>query len=379
MLYYYIRSFAYKKKYKDCWLFCERGIDAKDNAYWMFKYVIEKHPNVKAYYIIDYNSKDYEKVKSIGPTIEYKSIEHKVALFNAKKLISSHTGFINIWSYKLYKILFDRKNKQKYIFLQHGITQNNLSKIFNKSIDCIDCVITATNDEYRSIKETKDYGFKDEVVLTGFARFDQLKNCKTKNQILLMPSWRNYILTPSYKKQNNKDIDKFIASNYFKTYNSLLNNKKLHKILEVNNIKLIFQLHPEVIKFISMFNVKNENIIISDISADTQTLLKESKLLITDYSSVFFDFAYMKKPIIYYQFDEKEFYSKHYEKGYFNHEKHGFGKVIYEEDILIDEIERIIENKYIIDDMYKSRIDNTFKFTDTNNCNRIFDEINKIN
>jgi len=35
-----------KKKYKDAWLFCERGIDAKDNAYWMFKYVKENHPEI---------------------------------------------------------------------------------------------------------------------------------------------------------------------------------------------------------------------------------------------------------------------------------------------------------------------------------------------
>ena len=60
---------------------------------------------------------------------------------------------------------------------------------------------------------------------------------------------------------------------------------------------------------------------------DVQDLLKRSKILITDYSSVFYDFAYMKKEVIYYQFDYNDFFKKHYEIGNFNFEKNGFGPI----------------------------------------------------
>ena len=47
--------------------------------------------------------------------------------------------------------------------------------------------------------------------------------------------------------------------------------------------------------------------------------MKKCKYLITDYSSVFFDVAYMKKNIIFYQFDNIKFQLEHYNKGYLNY------------------------------------------------------------
>ena len=41
--------------------------------------------------------------------------------------------------------------------------------------------------------------------------------------------------------------------------------------------------------------------------------------MITDYSSVFFDFSYMRKPVIFYQFDEKKFRKAQYAEGYFSY------------------------------------------------------------
>ena len=43
-----------------------------------------------------------------------------------------------------------------------------------------------------------------------------------------------------------------------------------------------------------------------------QELLVEHDLLITDYSSVSFDFSYMKKPVIFYHFDVKNSLEKVY-------------------------------------------------------------------
>ena len=53
-IFYYIVSIFYKdrEKYKDAWLICERGTEARDNGYWMFKYIREK--NNKLMYIVLY-------------------------------------------------------------------------------------------------------------------------------------------------------------------------------------------------------------------------------------------------------------------------------------------------------------------------------------
>ena len=72
-------------------------------------------------------------------------------------------------------------------------------------------------------------------------------------------------------------------------------------------------------------------------------MIKKSALLITDFSSVFFDFGYMKKPIIYYQFDNELFRSNHYKEGYFSYERDGFGPVATKENDLISYIKKLIK------------------------------------
>ena len=51
----------------------------------------------------------------------------------------------------------------------------------------------------------------------------------------------------------------------------------------------------------------------------------KAMVMITDFSTVAFDFAYLKKPLIYYQFDNN--YHFDVESGYFDYDEMGFGPV----------------------------------------------------
>lgn len=51
--------------------------------------------------------------------------------------------------------------------------------------------------------------------------------------------------------------------------------------------------------------------------------------MITDYSSVAFDFAYMKKSLVYAQFDREAFFEgQTYDEGYFNYETDGLSGML---------------------------------------------------
>ena len=100
-------------------------------------------------------------------------------------------------------------------------------------------------------------------------------------------------------------------------------------------------------------------------------MLAASDLLITDYSGTFFDFAYLKKPVIYYQGDE----DYHYDEGYWDYEKMGFGEVITNEDELVDTLIDYMSNNCEMKDKYKERVDNFFKFHDKNNRKRGYEWI----
>jgi CDP-glycerol glycerophosphotransferase (TagB/SpsB family) len=111
---------------------------------------------------------------------------------------------------------------------------------------------------------------------------------------------------------------------------------------------------------------------------DVQTLLKESAFLVTDYSSIFFDFAYMQKPLAYYQFDFDKFTKEHYKQGYFDYNTAGFGPVFKTESELVEYLVKKITDGFAQDDCYKARCKDFFPLRDQNNCQRIFEEIAKL-
>ena len=88
-----------------------------------------------------------------------------------------------------------------------------------------------------------------------------------------------------------------------------------------------------------------------------------------DFSSVAFDFAYLKKPVIYYH--ENDDY--HYEKGYYDYQTMGFGEIVYNSDELVSKVIKYMENDCIMKEEYVSRVDSFFKYHDKDNCKRVYD------
>ena len=93
------------------------------------------------------------------------------------------------------------------------------------------------------------------------------------------------------------------------------------------------------------------------------------------------DFSYLRKPLIYCQFDEKEFMGSGnhvYVPGYFDYERDGFGEVEYDLESTVDRIIEYMENDCKLKDKYRERIDKFFAFNDQNNCQRVYEEIIKL-
>ena len=121
--------------------------------------------------------------------------------------------------------------------------------------------------------------------------------------------------------------------------------------------------------YLDLLNVNN-NIRIA-YNESYNSLLNNSSLMITDYSSVAFDFAYLKKPILYYQPNN----DLPHKEGYFNYKTMGFGDVVTEIDELIDKIQENFQNKFKNKEEYNRRVDSFFKYHDNNNCERVYKSI----
>lgn len=363
------------------WIVSEKSDEARDNGYYFFEYCMKYEKNNKnIYYVIDKNSLDYKKVKKISNNIIYtNSLKHCIYYFQSSKLISSQAIPFPI-SEKICRKYFEVKN-QKYYWLQHGITKDFLNPkdvdYKHKRYSLICCGSPYEVDFFK-----KNYGYNDnQAKLTGFCRFDGLIDKSSKyNYILIMPTFRKYLTTKILNnKPSNSEEKKFIKSDFYIKYNELLSNNELLKFLKENNLKIIFYMHYAFQNYSYLFkNNENDNIIIGTREKyDVQDLMLKSKIMITDYSSVFFDFAYMKKPIMYFQFDDEEFRKAHYKRGYFSYKENGFGPVFKDINETIKYIKKLNENGFKMDKLYNDRLNDFFPEIDDENCKRIYELIYK--
>lgn len=350
-------------------LFSERGTDARDNGYHLYRYYRQNYPELESYYVIKKTSPDRNKVLELGNVVNYRSLKHRLLFIAADYKISTHVmGYSpNI---DFYVRFADKVHLTGYrIFLQHGVISSDIPALYSEKTH-LDIFICGAKPEYDFICNT--YGYKnDEVKYTGLARYDELHNIKLKRQILCMPTWRKYL-------KYDPSID-MSQSEYVKKWNGLLNNKRLISALRENNLKFVFYPHYEIQPYIDLFKSKSDDVIIAGFKDyDVQQLLKESQLLITDFSSVFYDFAYMHKPVLYYQFDGARYYAEHYAKGAFDCETMGFGEVVDKESDAVDAILSYINSGFEMKDDYNRRINGFFPLHDSQNCKRIFNEIENL-
>jgi len=150
-----------------------------------------------------------------------------------------------------------------------------------------------------------------------------------------------------------------------------LDLKKLKDLLEETNTLFLIKAH----KFVKEISLEDfHNIKLVDKDADIQELLLISDILITDYSSVIFDFSLLNRPILLYPYDLED-YSKKWGL-YYNLEDIAPGPIFYNaKDLLngiknVDKIDKEYEKKRIkIRDIFN-------KYNDGKSIERILNFLN---
>ena len=341
---------------KELWLISEQRNAARDNGYYFFKYIRNEHPIDCVYYAIDKKCNDYNKVKNLGNIIQFGSLKHWILYMSSKYNISNQKyGNPNEKFWYVMHVMFNMYNNR--VFLQHGITKDDSPWLYYKNTK-FKYFVCGAKKEYEYIKEKFGYNEK-QLLLTGFPRWDTLDDSLLeKKTILIMPTWRNW-LGRDFNKSNS--IDSIKDTEFYKSWNGLLNDKQFIDYIDKNNVTVYFYPHINMQKYLNEFIINSPNIKLVDINTDIQMMLKKCELMITDYSSVAFDFAYMNKPVIYYQFDYDEYRSKQLQEGYYDYQKDGFGPVCNSLDEVIDSINN------------KKNKNNFFENRTSDNCNKLYE------
>lgn len=367
------------KNNKKIWLISERPDEARDNGYHFFKYLRTKYPDISAYYVIDRESNDLANIAMFDNVITWGSFKHYQYWCMADCLVSAHVGKCSPEkkiSGPLLKIGFISPVT---VFLQHGVTAINCAEFMLRKHAHYDLLCAAAAPERRFLIDYAEHP-EDVVALLGFCRFDALHNLPpVKRQILLMPTWRRWFRDLITDNGKETAMQVFKDSDYFRAFNDLLHSRGLANLLEEKGYQLVFYPHHGTQEYLEAFGRVNERIIIADrYRYDVQQLLKESAVLITDFSSVSFDFAYMGKPIVYYLPDEERYFDEHFQRGFFDFERDGFGPAVRDEEAVIERLQVILENESVMADSYKRRVDTFFPLQDSNNCERTFNAIHDL-
>lgn len=366
----------FTKRTKKYILINDRPNKADDNGEALFRHINNHCPSLAkhTYYVIgDVDKHELRRLKKIGHIIKHGSIKHKIAFLNAKYIFSSHNHPTFFSAFKSdVRLYYSDLLDYTFVWLQHGITMNDISRSCNRLNVEDNFIVTATTNEANELKQSKYFYSDKSILTTGFPRYDLLSS-NPSDIITFMPTWRNNLSGPINERGEHTAIPDFDRSDYYRRIVDILASKKLATLLHTNNLHFNFIMHAgieEYADYFTKFNTDRVHIIKgSDYSY--RKAFSESKLLITDYSSVAFDFAYLKKPVIYYQFDEQEFFTKHYRRGYFDYRKNGFGEIVTTAQQVVSLLENYANSNFLLKQKYSRRIDETFHYHDHNNCERV--------
>lgn len=369
----------------DSWLVLDRTNQADDNGEHFYRWLMRNHPEQKCYFVLQKSSADWQRLEKEGfNLLDFGSTEHIRELKRCSKIISSHAdGYVQ----SFFKDYYYRS--KDIVFLQHGVIMNDLSPWLNGKP--IDLMITSSRQEYDSIagQGAPYYLTPKQVVLTGLPRHDRLLeksreiNASAKRTLLVMPTWRADLTGALTQGQATGDNPLFSDTQYAKSWSSFLSSDKLRQLMSEYSFEVVFYPHANSQPYLDAGAFEVPDYIQVHRSAegnDMQAAFAGASMLVTDYSSVAFEMAYINRPTVYYQFDEDSFFagSQVYAKGYFDYREDGFGPVVATEEELLLAVEKLAKNDFVASEVYRDRCAETFEYRDGKCCERVYEAVRHL-
>lgn len=280
---------------------------------------------------------------------------------------SSGATFINLWhGIPLKKIEYDAKNL--------SITKLSPFKKYIYDLFRIRHSFFITNSEY----EIQQYqtAFKEPIekmITLGSPRLDVLLHDIPNAEIFMEEDFNNiknfkahgkkvFVYMPTFR-DTGKDISSWLKSD------------KLKEFLHNNNVVLVCKLHP--FDKNSLDFELSEDFYKMDSDSDVYPILKHTDALITDYSSVYFDYLLLDRPILYYAPDLEE-YQEQCRGFYEPYEKLTAGAITKTEEELFNAMQNVIDGIDNYKEQRKALRDRMFKYQDGRNCERVVEWIKSL-
>ena len=357
--------------------------DYSDNAKALYEYVMANQTHQQ--YDIVWLVSDPETLQILTPNgikayLE-KSVHGLYSIFRSKYIIGTHNHYCRLKVRKQYLInLWHGMPLKAMGFADHLETESSLQGI--RIGGEADNILIATSSTTRNALVVSFLIDPRKVAITGQPRNDYLFMASKGQKLaqLLNRDLSKYNKLLLYMPTFRVGYDRFEGTT---EHLDILRSECFNKFLRDNNILFVLKLHPFEEKYwLSQdnFEQRSENIAILKTECLTTNLicisevLKDFDILITDYSSIYFDFLLLNRPIIFLPLDLE----KYAQTRGFLLEPYDFwtpGPKVTTVEMLIDEIQRCIS-----DPVYYERERNTInnlinQYQDGKSCERVWEQI----
>jgi CDP-glycerol glycerophosphotransferase (TagB/SpsB family) len=366
-------------KNKNIWIFgAWFGKNCSDNTKYLFEYINKNCPYIKPIWLSK-NSKTIKLIMANGGKAYniysflgylYSSMA-KVCVVNqgiidVNKFIPSPL-IINLWhGIPLKKVMYDNDVNNK---------PNRFKKVkkiffpFIRYPEDYDMMISCSENDRNNFASAFKIA-KENIKITGYPRNDAIF---INNNIQFVDKNKfNVIYMPTFRKRKNKD-------NFFASFEI----DEISKKLEMLNSVLYLKIHlcdQSKIKNLDKYIKKLDCIKIIDdeeINNDIYSIINSFNILITDYSSIYFDFLLTDKPIIFFPFDYR-YYIKYDRSLYYDYESVTPGPKCKNWDEIIEWIEKFKNNPSLYSEERKKTRYGFHKYQDGKSSERVYNEIKKL-
>ncbi len=258
----------------------------------------------------------------------------------------------------------------RYVFIQHGIIGTwicgTLLDVFNNEYNDLN-----VSSEFELSVVASNENIRKRCFIAGLPRFDLLTNQTTDGSdaekvIFVMFTWRSTL---------NDGTEELEDSHYLKGLQALLSEENIIRFKR-DHIRFVFSPHHVIAHILKDFNLNQVEVIKSQ--EKVAYWIKHADMLITDFSSVSFDFLFQEKPVIYWIPD---IYDEHLNnqdkekiKSALQQRQHFFNTVNSVEEVL-NRISYYAKNLFILEEEYKTKARSFFTYRE-NFSQRIFDNVN---
>ncbi|MCE7749759.1 MAG: hypothetical protein GPJ51_15340 [Candidatus Heimdallarchaeota archaeon] len=317
-------------KKKSLWIFGDgMGYTFSGNPKYLFLFVSNNIPKIKPVWIT-HSEEIFYLLKNSGYTVfKSRSFKAKLSAVRAKIIIYGHTriavnkclssgininlmhgcpfkksGIDNIVKgTKLYEIIFSKGIKRLFYKIVY------FSSFKKEDYFC------STSSNFESLLAKERFVDESRILTCGFSRNDVLLT-EIKDEELFTDLEASKII------KNNKENGKNIIF-YIPTFRDLEERNisdvfdlpLMDKVLEETNAIMICKLHVLSKSLTEISENQYKNIYVYQSENDIYPLLRSADLLITDYSSIYFDYLFLKKPILFYSYDFSNYLSE--ERGFY--------------------------------------------------------------